>query len=84
MMTSGEIDAVIVATPHYFHPPLAIEAFDAGLHVMIEKPAGVFTRDVRQMNQAAQASGCPTTFQRLTSNIDLRQYFKLPIPAWIR
>ena len=53
MMESGEVDAVIVATPHYDHPPLAIEGFSKNLHVLIEKPAGVYTRAVREMNEAA-------------------------------
>lgn len=49
-------DAVIIATPHYDHPPLAIEAFRRGLHVLTEKPAGVYTKQVREMNEAAAAS----------------------------
>ncbi|WP_366296467.1 Gfo/Idh/MocA family oxidoreductase [Paenibacillus sp. AN1007] len=57
MMSSGTIDAVIVATPHYDHPEQAIQAFRHGLHVMIEKPAGVYTKQVREMNEAAEASG---------------------------
>ena len=39
MLDSGSVDAVIVATPHYFHPPLAIQALQTGHHVLIEKPA---------------------------------------------
>ena len=35
----SEIDAVLIATPHYSHPDLAIKAFAKGKHVMIEKPA---------------------------------------------
>ncbi|PZD95772.1 gfo/Idh/MocA family oxidoreductase [Paenibacillus sambharensis] len=54
---SGEIDAVIICTPHYSHPALAKEAFAAGLHVLVEKPAGVYTKQVREMNEAAAASG---------------------------
>ncbi|MFC0214936.1 Gfo/Idh/MocA family protein [Paenibacillus chartarius] len=54
---SGAIDGVIVATPHYSHPELAIKAFAYGLHVLIEKPAGVYTKQVREMNEAAAASG---------------------------
>lgn len=50
------IDAVIVATPHYDHPGLAMQGFDNGLHVLIEKPAGVYTKQVREMNEAAQKS----------------------------
>lgn len=57
MMSSGTIDAVIIATPHYDHPEKAIQAFQNGLHVMIEKPAGVYTKQVRKMNEAAAASG---------------------------
>ncbi|WP_420330192.1 Gfo/Idh/MocA family protein [Paenibacillus contaminans] len=57
MMTSGEIDGILVATPHYDHPQLAIQAFAHGLHVLIEKPAGVYTKNVREMNEAAKASG---------------------------
>lgn len=57
MMLSGEVDAVLIATPHYQHSELAIMAFNHGLHVLIEKPAGVFTSQVREMNEAASQSG---------------------------
>ncbi len=56
MLASGTIDGVIVATPHYGHPELAIKAFGQGLHVLIEKPAGVYTKQVREMNEAAAAT----------------------------
>ena len=49
------VDAVVIATPHYDHPPLAIQAFESGLHVLSEKPAGVYTKQVREMNEAADA-----------------------------
>ncbi len=49
MMDSGLIDAVIIAVPHYKHPAYAIKAFQKGLHVMCEKPAGVYTLQVREM-----------------------------------
>lgn len=51
------IDAVMICTQHYDHPPLAIQAFDNGLHVLTEKPAGVYTKQVREMNEAAAKSG---------------------------
>jgi len=57
LIKSGLCDAVLIAAPHYQHPPLAIEAFKAKLHVMCEKPAGVYTRQVREMNKAAEESG---------------------------
>lgn len=54
MMKSGLIDAVLVATPHYDHPRLVMEAFSYNIHVMCEKPAGVYTKQVREMNEAAK------------------------------
>lgn len=54
MIRSGKLDAVIIAVPHYFHPPLAIEAFENNLHVVCEKPAGVYTKQVMEMNEAAK------------------------------
>jgi predicted dehydrogenase len=56
-LASGEIDGVLVATPHYHHAEQAILAFQHGLHVLCEKPAGVYTKQVREMNEAAAASG---------------------------
>ena len=56
LMDSGEVDAILIATPHYDHPVLAIEGLEKGLHVMSEKPAGVFTKKVREMNAAADKS----------------------------
>lgn len=57
LFRSGAVDGVILCTPHYDHPAQAIEAFECGLHVLVEKPAGVYTRQVREMNAAAVASG---------------------------
>lgn len=57
MLSSGLIDAVIIAVPHYLHPVIATEAFANGLHVLTEKPAGVTTTDVSIMNKAARDSG---------------------------
>lgn len=53
MLDSGAIDACIVATPHYDHPPLAMECMKRGIHVMVEKPAGVYTKQVQEMNALA-------------------------------
>ena len=53
MIKSGACDAVLIATPHYQHPTLAVEAFENGLHVLCEKPAGVYTLQVRDMMAAA-------------------------------
>ena len=53
LIKSGECEAILIAVPHYDHPTLAIEGFKAGLHVMCEKPAGVYTLQVREMMEEA-------------------------------
>ena len=49
------LDAVIIAVPHYDHPKLVCDSIKAGLHVVCEKPAGVYTKAVREMNEFAKA-----------------------------
>jgi len=49
LIASGRCDAVLIAVPHYQHPSLAVSAMKHGLHVMCEKPAGVYTLQVRDM-----------------------------------
>ena len=56
LIESGLCEAVLIATPHYFHPPIAIAALKAGLHVMSEKPAGVYTKQVRELIEVASHS----------------------------
>jgi predicted dehydrogenase len=57
LLDSGLVDAVTIATPHYFHPPIAIDAFRRGLHVLSEKPLGVTVSAVDAMIKAARESG---------------------------
>ena len=54
LLDSGLVDAVLVATPHYDHPGIVTEAMKRGIHVMCEKPAGVYTKQVREMNEEAE------------------------------
>ena len=56
MLHSGLIDAVVVAVPPYDHQSLVCQALDAGLHVICEKPAGVYTKQVKEMNATAERS----------------------------
>ena len=51
------LDAVLIATPHYSHRDIALRAFQLNLHVLCDKPAGVYSRQAREMSQAAQKSG---------------------------
>lgn len=49
MISSGEIDAVIIATPHFFHTTQGIAALDRGMPVLTEKPLAVHKADAERM-----------------------------------
>lgn len=54
MLASGTVDAVLVATPHYAHTTIGIEALKAGLHVLVEKPISVHKADCLRLIGAHQ------------------------------
>ncbi len=56
LLEKSSVDAVLVATPHYSHPRLSIMALEKNIHVLCEKPAGVFTKDVNAMLEVAKKS----------------------------
>ncbi|NCC47862.1 MAG: hypothetical protein EOM13_02265, partial [Clostridia bacterium] len=56
LIENAEIDAVLVAVPHYSHAPLTIAALENNLHVLCEKPVAVTTRQAEAMIKAADQS----------------------------
>ncbi|MFN4226883.1 MAG: Gfo/Idh/MocA family protein [Candidatus Ratteibacteria bacterium] len=68
---SGLAEGIIIATPHWFHPEIAVFAFENGLHVLSEKPIAVKVSDADKMIEAAKKSGKIFTimFQRRTEPI---------------
>lgn len=54
LLDSKKIDAVLIAVPHYLHPTIAIEALKRDIHTLVEKPAGVYTKQIREMNEMAK------------------------------
>ena len=56
MFKSGLCDCVMICTPHYSHPELAIMALDYNLNCIVEKPAGVYTLQVKEMLARAEKS----------------------------
>ena len=56
MFKSGLCDCVIICTPHYSHTDLAISALDHELNCIVEKPAGVYTLQVKEMLARAEKS----------------------------
>ncbi|WP_437583139.1 Gfo/Idh/MocA family protein [Paramicrobacterium sp. CJ85] len=53
LYASGTVDAVIVNTPHALHAPMMVEAAEAGLHTLVEKPMAISLEECDRMMQAA-------------------------------
>lgn len=53
LLDSGLVEACMINVPHYDHPKYAIECMRRGIHVMVDKPAGVYTKQVKEMNAVA-------------------------------
>lgn len=93
LFESGEVDAVIICVPHYYHPPLVIEALKNGLHAVSEKPAGVYTKQVREMNEFAakqdktfammfnQRTNC--VYRKIKEIVDGKKYGEIRRVNWI-
>ncbi len=54
MLGRDDIDVVHILTPHYLHAPMAIDAMNAGKHVLTEKPMAINMEDARAMVEAAR------------------------------
>lgn len=54
MFASGDVDAVITTIPHYLHPEVGVAALEAGMHVIGEKPAAVYTAQAQELFDAAE------------------------------
>jgi predicted dehydrogenase len=54
MIRSGEIDALVIATPHFLHTTLGIDALKNGLHVMVEKPISAHKADAERLIAVAK------------------------------
>lgn len=55
MIDGGVVDAVIIATPHKNHPELAMYCIQHGVHVLLDKPAGLHSGEVSDLNRCAEA-----------------------------
>lgn len=56
MIQSPDVDAVVIATPHWLHGDLAVSALKAGLHVLCEKPLTVTVAQADEVLKAARES----------------------------
>lgn len=53
LLESGDVDAVVTCVPHYLHPQMGIDALQRDIHALVEKPAGVYTQQVNELNAFA-------------------------------
>jgi predicted dehydrogenase len=53
LLDSGTVDAVVTTVPHYLHPEIGIAALRRDIHALVEKPAGVYTKQVGELNAFA-------------------------------
>ena len=49
MIESGDVDAIVTCVPHYLHPEMGIAALERGVHTLLEKPVGVYTKQAREV-----------------------------------
>ncbi len=56
LLSSGEIDAVYIATPNAHHTYLAVDALAAGIHVLLEKPMAASVEDAEKILEASTTS----------------------------
>lgn len=57
MIRKGGIEAVLIATPHFFHPPMAEYAARHGVHVLSEKPVAVTVAAADKMIKTCKDKG---------------------------
>ena len=70
MLDSGVMDAVLITTPHGLHPEMAIQAVNAGIHVLVEKPVGIYCDEVEQVLASLEKRPeivCGVTYNRRAS-----------------
>src|SRR3990172_3843576 len=76
LLARPDVDAVLLSVPHMLHAPLAIQAAQAGKHVLLEKPMGVNLQDATRIVESCHKAGV-----RLTVNFSFRY---LPILQVVR
>lgn len=92
------LDTVLIVTPHYSHEIFAIKAFEREINVLCDKPAGVYSRQARNMMDAYNAAKNKKpdllygyifhqrtypVYQKIKEIIDTQKYGKIKRINWI-
>ena len=74
LIDHGDVEAILIATPHFFHPPVAEYAASRGVHVLSEKPVAVTVSAADAMIAACDAGGVMlgVMFQQRTDFVRLK------------
>src|SRR6185503_2652173 len=93
MISSGAIDAILIATPHYQHTTLGIAALQRGVHVLVEKPISVHKADCERLIAAHKDKKVilaavfqqrdEPKFKKIKSLLDNRELGKITRVNWI-
>ncbi|WP_107994886.1 Gfo/Idh/MocA family protein [Trichococcus paludicola] len=54
LLESGIVNAIVTTVPHYDHCMMGIAALERGIHLLGEKPAGVYTKDVERLIETSK------------------------------
>jgi predicted dehydrogenase len=77
LLESGDVEAVLMSTPHHVHKSMTVQAAAAGKHVMVEKPIATTMADADEMIAACRRAGVALTvnysFRYLPKVIKARQ-----------
>lgn len=77
LIRSGEVDAVLVATPHYGHTTIGIDALEQGLHLMVEKPLSVHKADAERLIAAYKGAKKKQVFAAMFNQRTDHYYIKV-------
>lgn len=93
LIKSKLCDAVIVVTPHYLHPEIVIEALNNDVNVISDKPIGVYTKQVKEMNEVAKKSKAKfslmfnqrtnSVYRKMKEMIDNKEIGEVQRVTWI-
>ncbi len=75
LIRSGEADAVLIATPHYDHTTIGMDALKRGMHVLVEKPISVHKADAERL--VAAHRGKRQVFAAMFNQRTLSHYRKV-------
>jgi predicted dehydrogenase len=71
LLARGDVDVVVIATPHSTHLPLAVQAAAAGKHVYLEKPMALDVAECDRIIAACRAAGVQLTVAKQTRHMQM-------------